>query len=287
MIILDGKKISDSYLELVKRDVSLMQSIKAKLCIIQVGCNEASNVYVRNKVRACNYVGIEVAVFKENDNVSESILIKLIHALNEREDVTGILVQLPLPKGINVNKVLDEINPLKDVDGFHPINIGSLVQNRETKCLYPCTPLGIMEILKGYHIEVDGKNCVVVGRSNIVGKPISMMLLNANGTVTTCHSHTKNLKDICKKADILICAIGSPKFFNHEYVKKDAVVIDVGIHRMENGKLCGDVDFDDVKDIVSAITPVPKGVGAMTVAMLIHNCVVSATELRGVNKYEC
>jgi methylenetetrahydrofolate dehydrogenase (NADP+)/methenyltetrahydrofolate cyclohydrolase len=203
----------------------------------------------------------------------EKTLINLIEHLNKNNEINGILVQLPLPDGVDENKMINAISPEKDVDGFHESNVGKLMIGEDT--FIPCTTKGIIELLKRNDIEIEGKHCVVVGRSNIVGKPTAIELLRHNGTVTVCHSKTKNLKDICKQADILVCAIGKPKFFNKEYVKDGAVIVDVGIHRTENG-LCGDVDFDDVKDIVSAITPVPKGVGAMTVAMLMKNCVEAA-----------
>jgi methylenetetrahydrofolate dehydrogenase (NADP+)/methenyltetrahydrofolate cyclohydrolase len=288
MKLLDGKKLSDEIKDCLKLEVQKMKEKNQNIClaVIQVGDNEASNVYVRNKEKACEYVGIKSKVYKLNDDVPSKIiedtLLELISLLNKDKSINGILVQLPLPKGINEDEIIQAIAPEKDVDGFHELNVGKLVLVRDV--FAPCTANGIIELLLRNHIDVSGKNCVVVGRSNIVGKPTATMLLQLDGTVTICHSKTKNLKEICKNADILVCAIGKPKFFNKEYIKEGAVVVDVGIHRTENG-LCGDVDFDDVKDIVSAITPVPRGVGAMTVAMLMLNCVEAARMQYG-NYYE-
>lgn len=275
MKLLNGKELSDKIKDEIKLKV---QKIKENgkdvyLAVIQVGDNPASSVYVGNKEKACKYCGIESRVIKLKEDTSEESLISIINLLNYTEFINGILVQLPLPKHINEQNVLQSILPEKDVDGFHELNVGKLILGEDV--LAPCTANGIVELLIENNIEIEGKNCVVVGRSNIVGKPTAMMLLQLNGTVTICHSKTKDLKKICKEADILVCAIGKPKFFNKEYIKEGAVVVDVGIHRTENG-ICGDVDFDDVKDIVSAITPVPKGVGAMTVAMLMHNCLQAA-----------
>lgn len=241
------------------------------LSIIQVGDDPASSVYVRNKVKACEYVGIKIRIHHFQESVSQYELISLISKLNQDREITGILVQLPLPKHINEREITSTISVEKDVDGFHEINVGRLCSG--DRCILPCTPAGIIELLKYYGIDISGKECVIVGRSNIVGKPTAMLLLQKDGTVTLCHSRTADLKSVCKRADILVCAIGSPKFFTKEYVKDGAVVIDVGIHRLPDGSLCGDVDFDDVSPIVSAITPVPGGVGAMTVAMLMRNCV--------------
>ena len=276
MKLLDGKKFADEIKDCIKLDIQKMNK-NVCLAVIQVGDNEASNVYVRNKEKACEYVGIKSKKYKLNDDVEphilEDTLLELIKRLNKDKSVNGILVQLPLPEGIDEYEIIQAIAPEKDVDGFHELNVGKLVIGEEV--LVPCTANGIIELLINNNIEIAGKNCVVVGRSNIVGKPTAMMLLQLDGTVTICHSKTENLKDICKNADILVCAIGKPKFFNKEYIKEGAVVVDVGIHRTENG-LCGDVDFENVKDIVSAITPVPKGVGATTVAMLMCNCVQAA-----------
>lgn len=274
MKLLNGKEFSDKLKEEVKVEVEAMDE-KPCLVVIQVGDNAASSTYVRNKKKACEYCGIRSVVYNLSNNISEEDLLEFIEGMNSNPYVHGILVQLPLPERINEHKVIQAIAPEKDVDGFHELNVGKLLIGEET--FVPCTAKGIIELLIENNIQIEGQNCVVVGRSNIVGKPTAIELLRHNGTVTICHSKTKGLKQICKGADILVCAIGKPKFFNREYVKEGAVVVDVGIHRTEDG-LCGDVDFDDVKDIVSAITPVPGGVGAMTVAMLMKNCVQAAKE---------
>lgn len=280
MELLDGKKLADEIKDCVKFEVQEMNKKNQQVClaVIQVGNNESSNIYVRNKERACEYCGIQSKVYKINDDVEKDILedvvIELIERLNKDKNVNGILVQLPLPKCIDEHKIIQSIAPEKDVDGFHETNVGKLMLNKDV--LAPCTANGIIELLLRNNISVSGKHCVVVGRSNIVGKPTAMMLLNLDGTVVMCHSRTKWLKEICREADILVCAVGKPKFFNREYVSPNTTVIDVGIHRLEDGTMCGDVDFDDVKDIVHAITPVPKGVGTMTVAMLMSNCVEAA-----------
>lgn len=275
MKLLNGKELADKIKDEVKSEVKQMNENNQDVClaVIQVGNDLASSVYVRNKEKACEYIGIESKMIKLPESTTEDALIDIIHELNNTNNVNGILVQLPLPNHIDEYNVIQAISPKKDVDGFHEINVGKLVLGEDV--LSPCTANGIIKLLLCNNIDISGKNCVVVGRSNIVGKPTATMLLQLDGTVTICHSKTKNLKEVCKNADILICAIGKPKFFNKDYIKNDAVVIDVGIHRTENG-LCGDVDFDNVKDIVSAITPVPKGVGAMTIAMLMYNCVQAA-----------
>ena len=276
MKLLSGKEVAAK----VKDDLRDIVNIKKeegksfKLCVIQVGDDPASSVYVHNKEKACEYIGIESEVFKLDESADYYEVMALIHRLNHDTSVNGILVQLPLPKHLDENEILSLIDPAKDVDGFHQNNVGNLFLGNDT--IISCTPQGIMDILRHYDIDVAGKECIVVGRSNIVGKPMAMLLLNENGTVTICHSKTQNLKEICKRADILICAIGKPKFFNEDYVKDGTVVIDVGIHRMDNGKLCGDVDFDAVKDIVDAITPVPGGVGQTTVSSLMYNVVSAA-----------
>lgn len=273
MKLLNGKELADKIKEEVKMYIT-GKNLNVTLAVIQVGDNPASNTYVRNKENACEYCGINSLVYKLADEVTEEQLLKSIKALNADGTVDGILVQLPLPSHIDEHKVIQAIAPNKDVDGFHEINIGKLMIGEDT--FVPCTTKGIIELLKANDIKIEGQNCVVVGRSNIVGKPTAIELLRHNGTVTVCHSKTKNLTEICKQADILVCAIGKPKFFNKDYIKEGAVVIDVGIHRQEDGSLCGDVNFEDVNDIVSAITPVPRGVGAMTVAMLMKNCVQAA-----------
>ncbi|MEE3440465.1 bifunctional methylenetetrahydrofolate dehydrogenase/methenyltetrahydrofolate cyclohydrolase FolD, partial [Ruminococcus sp.] len=243
------------------------------LAVIQVGEDPASTVYVGNKKKACEYIGIKSLAYELPESTTEEELLNLVKELNERKDVNGILVQLPLPKHIDESKVIETIDRTKDVDGFHPANVGELVIGGPG--FVSCTPAGIIELLKRSNIEIEGKNCVVIGRSNIVGKPMSLLLLRENGTVTITHSRTKYLKEITKQADILVVAIGKPKFVTDEYVKEGAVVIDVGIHRNEDNKLCGDVDYDKVAPLTSAITPVPGGVGPMTIAMLMNNCVRS------------
>ncbi|MEZ3428331.1 MAG: bifunctional methylenetetrahydrofolate dehydrogenase/methenyltetrahydrofolate cyclohydrolase FolD [Lachnospiraceae bacterium] len=274
--IIDGKAISAQIKDELKQKVSDMkaQGKEITLAVIQVGTDAASTVYVGNKKKACEYIGIRSLSYELPEETSEAELLRLIDDLNERADVNGILVQLPLPKQIDESKVIRSIAPGKDVDGFHPQSVGALCIGE--KGFVSCTPAGIIQLLKRSGIEIAGKECVVVGRSNIVGKPMSLLLLRENGTVTVAHSKTRDLASITKRADILVAAIGKPKFFTREYVKEGAVVIDVGIHRMENQKLCGDVDYDDVAPICSAITPVPGGVGPMTIAMLMSNCVESA-----------
>lgn len=276
MKLLNGKELADKIKDEVKVEVAQLkeQGKSVHLAVIQVGDNPASTAYVKNKQNACKYCGILSTTYKLVEDVPEESLIALIGSLNKKEDVDGILVQLPLPKHIDEYKVIQSIAPEKDVDGFHEINMGKLVIGEDT--FVPCTTKGIIELLKANNIEIEGKHCVVVGRSNIVGKPTVIELLHHNGTVTICHSKTRSLKQICQNADILVCAIGKPKFFNKDYIGVGSIVIDVGIHRLEDGTLCGDVDFDDVKNIASAITPVPRGVGAMTVAMLMKNCVQAA-----------
>ena len=300
MILLDGKvianKIKDELKETIQKTkdsnkfVELMfgcdlsYTTVPELAVIQIGNNQASSTYVKNKQKACEYVGIRSMVYNLDENVNDDYVINLIESLNNNNNVDGILVQLPLPSHLNEEKILIHIDPSKDVDGFHESNVGRFNLGNKN-AFVPCTPLGIEQILKNYNIDVAGKECVVVGRSNIVGKPMANMLLKMDGTVTVAHSKTENLKEVCKRADILICAIGKPKFFNKDYIKDGAVVIDVGINRDENGKLCGDVDFDDVKDIVSAITPVPGGCGPMTVAMLMYN-VFAAKQRNMAVKYK-
>lgn len=272
-IRIDGKQISKDIKEELKEEVASLaaQGRKCCLAVIQVGNDPASSVYVGNKKKACAYIGIESLAYELPEATTEDELLEIIDKLNKDTNVHGILCQLPLPKQINEDHIIKAISPKKDVDGFHPQNVGALVIGEQG--FVSCTPAGIIQLLKRSNIEMDGKHCVVVGRSNIVGKPMSLLMLRENATVTICHSHTKNLEEICKEADILIVAIGKPQFIGKEYVKKGAVVIDVGIHRDENNKLCGDVKFDEVEPIASYITPVPGGVGPMTIAMLMHNCV--------------
>lgn len=270
---IDGKAISAQIKEELKEETAQLreQGICPCLAVIQVGNDPASSVYVNNKKKACAFIGIESLSYELEETVSEAELLQLISELNSNEKVNGILVQLPLPKHINETAVIQAIRPEKDVDGFHPQTVGNMCIG--TKGFLPCTPAGVIQLLKRSGIEIEGKECVVVGRSNIVGKPMAMLLLRENGTVTIAHSKTKNLADVTKRADILIAAVGKPKFITKEFVKEGAVVIDVGIHRNEENKLCGDVDFDDVEPHASAITPVPGGVGPMTIAMLMNNCI--------------
>lgn len=271
--IIDGKLISTTIKDELKQEVA-ESGLKATLAVIQVGSDPASSVYVGNKKKACEYIGIGSKSFELPEETTEEELLKLIDDLNCDDDINGILVQLPVPKHIDDKKIINRISPLKDVDGFHPESVGNLCIGQDG--FISCTPAGIIELLKRSDISIEGKECVVIGRSNIVGKPMALLLLANNGTVTVCHSRTKDLKSVCKRADILVAAVGKPKMITAEYVKEGAVVIDVGIHRMDNGKLCGDVDYDDVAPHTSAITPVPGGVGPMTIAMLMVNCVKAA-----------
>ena len=277
---IDGKKISSDIKEELKVEVAQLkeEGVNCCLAVIQVGNDPASSVYVGNKKKACAYIGIESKAYELPEETTQEELLQIIDDLNKDPQVDGILVQLPIPAHMDEKEVIHAISPAKDVDGFHPQSVGALSIGEEG--FVSCTPAGIIQLLKRSGIEIEGKECVVVGRSNIVGKPMSMLLLRENGTVTICHSRTKNLKEVCKRADILVAAIGKPKFFDDSYVKEGAVVIDVGIHRGVDGKLCGDVDYDKVVDKVSAITPVPGGVGPMTIAMLMHNCVEAAKRKR-------
>jgi len=271
--LIDGKMISTQIKDELKAEVAALKEkgIVPCLAVIQVGNDPASSVYVNNKKKACAYIGIESLSYELEEDITQEKLLTIIDELNHNEMVNGILVQLPLPKHINEEAVIKAIAPEKDVDGFHPETVGNMCIG--SKGFLPCTPAGVIQLLKRSNIEIEGKECVVIGRSNIVGKPMALLLLRENGTVTITHSRTKDLKAITKRADILVAAIGKPKFVTSEYVKEGAVVIDVGIHRNADNKLCGDVDFDDVVDKVSAITPVPGGVGPMTIAMLMNNCV--------------
>ena len=271
--IINGKEISAALKDDLKAEVTALKKAGKSCClaVIQVGCDPASSVYVGNKKKACAYIGIESRSYELLEETTEEELLALVAKLNADDTVHGILCQLPLPKHICEDHIIKAISPHKDVGGFHPQNVGALVIGQQG--FVSCTPAGIIELLHRSNIQIDGKHCVVVGRSNIVGKPMALLMLRENATVTVCHSHTKNLQEICKEADILIVAIGKPKFIDHTYIKEGAVVIDVGIHRDEANKLCGDVDFDDVAGHTSAITPVPGGVGPMTIAMLMKNCV--------------
>ena len=276
--IIDGKTIATEIKEELKLEIETLktQGVTCTLAVVMVGNDKASAVYVRNKERACEYIGIESRTILLEESISQQELLATIDSLNEDQSVNGILVQLPLPKHLVEQEVLERILPSKDVDSFHPYNVGKLCSGE--KLLVSCTPAGIIELLKRSNISIEGKECVVVGRSNIVGKPCALLLLEENATVTIAHSRTKNLAEITKRADILIVAVGKPLFITREYVKDGAVVIDVGIHRDEANHLCGDVDFEDVKEIVSAITPVPGGVGPMTIVTLMKNC-IAATKL--------
>jgi methylenetetrahydrofolate dehydrogenase (NADP+)/methenyltetrahydrofolate cyclohydrolase len=273
--LIDGKKVAQEIKDELKEKVANLKSQgrEITLVVVLVGSDPASQVYVRNKQKACEYVGINSKTYRLADTTTQDELLKLIDELNNDNKVNGILVQLPLPKHIDEDLIIKTISPLKDVDGFHPENVGKLSIGQSG--FVSCTPAGVIELLKRYKIEIEGKHCVVIGRSNIVGKPMSMLLLRENATVTICHSRTKDLKSITKQADILVASIGKPRFVNKDFIKENAVVIDVGINRDENNKLCGDVDFEDVKDHVKAITPVPGGVGPMTIAMLLRNCLDS------------
>jgi len=274
-ILIDGKKISAEIKDEIKAEVTkyAADGITITMAVIKVGEDPASAVYVRNKQMACEYCGIKSVAYELEEKTTEEELLNLVEELNQNKEINGILVQLPLPKHINEDKVLNAIDSTKDVDGFHPNNVGKMMVGEDT--FLPCTPAGIVQLLKRTDIELTGKECVVIGRSNIVGKPMSMLMLKENCTVTIAHSRTKDLKEVTKRADILIVAIGKPKFITADYVKEGAVVIDVGIHRNEDNKLCGDVDFAEVEPKVSAITPVPGGVGPMTVTMLMANCLKS------------
>ena len=271
--IIDGKLISQQIKDELKEQVAALKLEGKEIClaVIQVGNDPASTVYVGNKKKACEYIGIKSLAYEVPEETTEEELLGIIDKLNKDDNVHGILVQLPVPKHINEEKIINAISPDKDVDGFHPASVGALSIGQ--KGFVSCTPAGVIQLLKRSNIEIAGKECVVIGRSNIVGKPMSMLLLRENGTVTVCHSRTKDLKEVCKRADILVVAIGKPRMIDASYVKEGATVIDVGIHRDENNKLCGDVDYASVEPIAGAITPVPGGVGPMTIAMLMNNCV--------------
>ena len=273
--IIDGKQISLDIKNELKEKVAKYkeQGIEITLVVVKVGNDPASAVYVRNKEKACEYVGINSKTLALPEETTEEELLNVVKELNEDKNVNGILVQLPLPKHIDESKVLLTIDNTKDVDGFHPVNVGKMVIGEDT--FLPCTPAGIIEMIKRTDIDIEGKECVVIGRSNIVGKPMAMLMLKENATVTIAHSRTKDLKEVTKRADIIVAAIGKAKFVTADYVKEGAVVIDVGMDRDENGKLCGDVDFESVSKVASAITPVPGGVGPMTVTMLLVNCLRS------------
>ena len=279
--IIDGKLISKQIKDEVREETRILEEkgIRLTLAVVQVGEDPASTVYVRNKQKACEYTGIaSVKIAMPAETTQEELLYK-VRELNEDPAINGILVQLPLPKGLDANEVIRAISPLKDVDGFHPQSIGAL--SIGLPGFKSCTPAGIIELIKRSGIETEGRECVIVGRSNIVGKPMAMMMIRENATVTVAHSRTVDLPAVCRRADILITAVGRAKMFNREYVKPGAAVIDCGMNRDENGKLCGDVDYEDVFPVASAITPVPGGVGPMTVAMLMKNCLDSA-QIQGI-----
>ncbi len=277
--IIDGKLISGQIKDELKEKTALLKEkgIEVTLAVILVGEDPASQVYVRNKKRACEYIGYRSLSYELPADTTQEKLLDLIAELNGRKDVDGILVQMPLPKQIDEKTVIDAIDPTKDVDGFHPMNVGALCIGEPG--FVSCTPAGVIQLLKrgcDGKIDISGKECVIVGRSNIVGKPMSLLMLRENATVTVAHSRTKNLEEVCKRADILIAAVGKAGMITKDHVKPGAVVIDVGINRNEEGKLCGDVKYDEVAEIASAITPVPGGVGPMTIAMLMHNCYEAA-----------
>lgn len=275
-MIIDGKKIAQSVLESVKKDAEKLngKGVTPGLAVIMVGNNQASKTYVRNKKMACEKAGIKSEEYLLPEDASEKEILNLINKLNTTKEVSGILVQLPLPPHLDSKTICERISPLKDVDAFTSKNIGDLFKGNAK--FLPCTPAGILEILKHENINLAGKHCVIIGRSNIVGKPLALLLIQNDATVTVCHSKTKNLEGICKLADIVICAVGKEKFLKKEMVKPGTVVIDVGINRDENGKLCGDADFENLEPICSKITPVPGGVGPMTVAMLVKNAAKAA-----------
>lgn len=279
--IIDGKMISGQIKEELKEKVAILKEkhIIPGLAVVLVGNNSASKVYVGNKQKACEYIGIKSFTYELPEETSERALLELIATLNEDPAVHGILVQLPLPRHLDEQKVMLNIHPDKDVDGFHVQNMGALAIGVDG--FVSCTPAGIIELLRRYHIPVEGKKCVVVGRSNIVGKPVSLLLLRENATVTLCHSKTQNLEHELKQADIVVAAVGIAQLIKGSMLKEGVTIIDVGMNRNEQGKLCGDVDFNSCQGIAEYITPVPGGVGPMTIAMLMHNCVLAATRQEG------
>ena len=275
-VIIDGKEVARKIRERLKNKVDELKekNIDPKLAVIMVGDDSASKIYVKNKSKACEELGIEFEEFILDKDISQKELLDLIEELNNRHDVHGILLQSPIPNHLDINEAFKTILPEKDVDGFNPVNVGKLVIGQDT--FVSCTPFGIIKLLEEYKIPIEGRNAVVIGRSNIVGKPMLHCLLNKNATVTVCHSKTRDLKEITTKADIIIAAIGKPKFITKDMVKEGAVVIDVGINRDEEGKICGDVDFNQIQEVASYITPVPGGVGPMTIAMLMNNIIKAA-----------
>lgn len=280
--IINGKDVAAKIREEVAADVKKLeqQGITPGLAVVIVGDDPASKTYVKNKKLACEAVGIYSEEYALPANATQEELLTLVHQLNEKQDIDGILVQSPLPEGFNEQLVIENINPQKDVDAFHPVNVGRIMIGDYS--FLPCTPAGVIELIHTAGVEIQGKHCVVIGRSNIVGKPMAMLLLHEHGTVTICHSRTEHLAEICSQADILVVAVGKAKFVTADMVKEGAVVIDVGMNRDENGKLCGDVDFDAVEKKVSFLTPVPGGVGPMTIAMLLKNTVTAAKQQAGI-----
>ena len=280
--LIDGKVISKQIKDELKEKVAGLKADGVEIClaVIQVGNDPASSVYVGNKKKACEYIGIGSLSYELPEETTEEELLDLVKKLNDDDRVDGILVQLPLPKHLDDKVIINNIRPDKDVDAFHPVNVGKIMIGDYS--FLPCTPAGVMELIKSTGTDIAGKECVVVGRSNIVGKPQAMLLLHNNGTVTICHSKTKDLKEVCQRADILVAAVGRPKMITADFIKEGAVVIDVGMDRDENGKLCGDVDFEDCKDKASYITPVPGGVGPMTIAMLMRNTLTAGKAHHGI-----
>ena len=283
MQIIDGKKVSANVKERVRLECERLvneHGVTPGLAVVIVGDDPASRVYVNNKKKACELVGFKSEEYALPAETTQEELLSLVDTLNNKNDINGILVQLPLPKHLDDKAVIERISPKKDVDAFHAVNVGKIMLGEYD--FLPCTPAGVMEMLHRYEIPVEGRECVVIGRSNIVGKPMGMLLLHENGTVTICHSRTANLKEVCQRADILVAAVGRAKFVTADMVKDGAVVIDVGMNRDENGKLCGDVDFENVKDKCSYITPVPGGVGPMTIATLMKNTIKACKLQNGI-----
>jgi methylenetetrahydrofolate dehydrogenase (NADP+)/methenyltetrahydrofolate cyclohydrolase len=282
--LIDGKAVAAKVRADIAQEVQTLKKLGVTpgLAVVIVGDDPASRNYVNNKKKACAEVGIYSEEYALPATTKQSELMQLVETLNRKKEIDGILVQSPLPNGLNEEAVVEAINPEKDVDAFHPSNVGRIMIGNYH--FLPCTPAGVIELLHSEQIEISGKNCVVVGRSNIVGKPMAMLLLHQNGTVTICHSKTKNLTELCKSADILVAAVGKPNFITADMVKPGAVVIDVGINRNPQGKLCGDVDFASVEKIASYLTPVPGGVGPMTIAMLLKNTVTAAKMHHGITE---
>lgn len=281
--IIDGKAVSQSVKDRIKEEVTALKAehgVVPGLAVIIVGDNPASKIYVNNKKKACEYVGFDSYEYALPEETTETELLELIKKLNNDEKIDGILCQLPLPKHIDENVIINNIAPNKDVDAFHPVNVGKIMIGDYS--FLPCTPAGVMELIASTGVDIKGKECVVVGRSNIVGKPMSMLLLHKSGTVTICHSKTKDLKAECKRADILVAAVGVPNLIKGDMIKEGAVVIDVGMNRLENGKLCGDVEFESASKAAGYITPVPGGVGPMTIAMLMQNTLTAAKVNRNI-----